>query len=152
VDILRINFICGINFCIWLLIIIYAVKFTSITHACSLVGLKHFVSTIIKLYNKKEHHDFETAGIMLISLGIICMLYDSITGEVVYGHSNEYYLSYSNISRVFGDLLAFFGSIVDVFLGEKYQIPSSPRFLNLLLYNICISFNLISLGYFFGGS
>jgi hypothetical protein len=53
---------------------------------------------------------------------------------------------------VFGDLLAFCGSIIDVLLGEQYQVPSAPRFLNLMLYNICISFNLISLGYFFGGS
>jgi len=51
-----------------------------------------------------------------------------------------------------GDLLAISGSIVSVLLDTKYQIPSSPRFLNLFMVNIFISFNCISFGYFFGGS
>lgn len=49
-------------------------------------------------------------------------------------------------------MLALLGSVVDFLLDRKYQVPTSPRFLNLFLYNFFISFNFISFGYYFGGS
>jgi len=67
------------------------------THACTLICLRYFISSLLKIYNKQECHDFETAGVILIIIAIICMLSDSITGEIVEGKDNELYLSFSNM-------------------------------------------------------
>ena len=31
-------------------------------------------------------------------------------------------------------------------------MPKTPRFSNLLLYNLCLTVNLVTLGFFFGGN
>ena len=61
-------------------------------------------------------------------------------------------MSYSNLSRVFGDILSISGSFISVYLSEKYETPTEPRFLNLFIFNFFIGFNFIWFGYFFGGS
>ena len=61
-------------------------------------------------------------------------------------------MSYSNLSRVCGDILSISGSFISVYLSEKYETPTQPRFLNLFIFNFFIGFNFIWFGYFFGGS
>jgi hypothetical protein len=56
IELFRMNFICSINCCIWFLIIIYAINFTSMTHAFTLVNLKFFISVLIKLKKNEPHH------------------------------------------------------------------------------------------------
>lgn len=56
VELIKQNFICSINICIWFLILKYACKFTSITHAVTLVSLKFFVSIFIKIVKQETHH------------------------------------------------------------------------------------------------
>lgn len=88
----------------------------------------------------------------MIVAGVCIMVYDSMTGEVVIGRMNERYLSYSNLSRVMGDLLSLLGSAISVYFSERYETPSEPRFLNVFIFNFFIGFNFIWFGYFFGGS
>jgi hypothetical protein len=52
---------------------------------------------------------------MLVLTGLLCTLYDSATGPVVEGRTNQIYLSYSNLSRVCGDLLSLLGSAISVY-------------------------------------
>lgn len=51
-----------------------------------------------------------------------------------------------------GDGLAILGSFASFYLDKFYTIPVMPRFTYLFVYNIFLTFNLITFGYFFGGS
>lgn len=51
-----------------------------------------------------------------------------------------------------GDCLAVFGSLASYYLDFYYVAPVMPRFTYLFIYNIFLTFNLITFGYFFGGS
>jgi hypothetical protein len=51
-----------------------------------------------------------------------------------------------------GDGLAIIGSFASFYLEKYYQAPVMPRFTHLFIYNIFLTFNLITFGYFFGGS
>ena len=53
---------------------------------------------------------------------------------------------------IFGDGLALFGSLSSVFLDRSHKVPEMPKFTYLFLYNIFLSFNLVTSGYFFAGS
>ena len=47
------------------------------THSVALVGLKFFILAIFKIYRGQRSHEFEKAGIILVSVGILLLLSDS---------------------------------------------------------------------------
>lgn len=48
--------------------------------------------------------------------------------------------------------MAIVGSFVAVYLDQNHQVPDMPKFTYLFLYNVFLSLNSITFGYFFGGS
>lgn len=88
---------------------------------------------------------------MLVSIGILMMLWDSLVlpvGKV----PNIYYLSRAWWERLLGDLFSMVGCIILLLLDKKYEMPKGPRFSTLCIYNACITINLVALGYYFGGA
>ena len=53
---------------------------------------------------------------------------------------------------ILGDGLAILGSFASYYLDRFYTLPVMPRFTYLFIYYIFLTFNLITFGYFFGGS
>jgi hypothetical protein len=51
-----------------------------------------------------------------------------------------------------GDVLAIAGCLLLLYLQKGAQLPSTPRFSNLILYNVFTAVNLVFCGYYFGGS
>lgn len=88
---------------------------------------------------------------MISLLGILLILTDSITLPQVYG--SEKYLQVEPWKRlVLGDGLAILGSVASYYLDRFFTQPDMPRFTYLFIYNVFLTFNLITFGYFFGGS
>jgi hypothetical protein len=148
---LKSNYLAAIHFCIEVFFIIQAVNFTSMTHAVMLVGLKFFILSLSKFWRKKIPHEFEKAGMILVVLGIILMLADSIF-NYNYDTQPNSFISPVNYLRVTGDLFSVVGSAACAYLNETYTIPDDPKFLSLFFQNLFISFNFICFGYYFGGS
>lgn len=123
-EMIKKNFMSSISVCIWFLIVKYAVKLTSMIHTFNLMSLQSLVIVLNKIARKENHHEFETAGTILIFTGLVCTFYDSLAGEVLQGQPNEIYLSYSNFSRICGDCLSILGSVISVYFSERYQTPS----------------------------
>lgn len=91
------------------------------------------------------------AGVLLIILAIIMICWDSYSLPVV-KNPLAYYLSYSSLSRFSGDALAILGSLAILYFESNYEMPKTPRFSNLFIYNMCLTINLIVCGYYFGGN
>lgn len=53
---------------------------------------------------------------------------------------------------IFGDGLALIGSFASYYLDRYYSPPKMPQFTFLFIFNIFLTFNLVTFGYFFGGS
>lgn len=90
---------------------------------------------------------------MLSLIGLVLILTDSITLPQVFNHDSEAYLRVEPWKRLlFGDGLAILGSFASYYLDQNHKVPDMPRFTYLLCYNVFLTFNLITFGYFFGGS
>lgn len=72
-------FISTINWCIWLLLLIYACRWTSMNHAVCLTDLKYVVISLFKFKNGDRFHQFEIGGCMISVIGIVLLLIDSAT-------------------------------------------------------------------------
>lgn len=122
-------------------------------HSVSLTALRIFIITLIKFKKGEKLHEFEVAGGMLSALGVILILTDSITLPQVYDLEAEKYLRVEPWKRlILGDGLAILGSIASYYLDQNHQVPEMPRFTYLYVYNLFLTFNLITFGYFFGGN
>jgi hypothetical protein len=53
---------------------------------------------------------------------------------------------------VIGDVLAFIASICLVYLDQNMKVPGMPRFTYMFFYHLFNAVNLITFGYFFGGT
>lgn len=78
---------------------------------------------------------------------------DSITLPQLFGPDVETYKQLPPWKRlILGDGLGIVASFVSVYMDHHFTIPEMPRFTYLYLYNLFLSFNLMTSGYFFGGS
>lgn len=78
---------------------------------------------------------------------------DSVTPALQYGYIQEPFMDTPYWRRlILGDGLGVFASFVSVYLDHHFKVPEMPRFTYLYLYNLFLSFNLVTSGYFFGGS
>ncbi len=89
---------------------------------------------------------------MLAFIGLSMIFWDSFDLPQMENIENQRYLSHSPAVRILGDTIAIVGSIITAFLDEIYQLPKTPRFSNFVIYNVFITINLITFGYFFGGN
>lgn len=90
---------------------------------------------------------------MISMIGIGLLLVDSATLPQMGGFGIEKYLTIVPWKRlIFGDGLALMGSFASYYLDRYYQPPKMPQFTFLFIYNIFLTFNLVTFGYFFGGS
>lgn len=90
---------------------------------------------------------------MIAVIGVLLMLTDSITISQQWGDHAEKYLRVQPWKRlILGDGLAILGSFASYYLDRFYTLPVMPRFTYLFIYYIFLTFNLITFGYFFGGS
>lgn len=72
-------FVGSLNFCIWLICLIYACNFTSMNHALCLSYMRFFLISVVKMFNKEKIHEFEIAGTILCTIGVVLVMSDSIT-------------------------------------------------------------------------
>ncbi len=146
-------FLSGLHFAIWFGLLIYACKFTSMNHALCLSCLKFFLVALIKMKNKEKMHQFEIAGVLLTFIGIVLVCTDSITLPIIIDHQTRKYLRMTPWKRfVLGDGFALLSSLSSVFLDFNMKAPGMPRFTHTLLYQLFCGLNLVTLGYFFGGT
>ncbi len=90
---------------------------------------------------------------MLTFIGIVLVCTDSITLPIIIDHQTRRYLKTVPWKRiVIGDGLAFIASICSVYLDQNMKVPGMPRFTYMFFYNLFNAFNLITFGYFFGGT
>ena len=90
---------------------------------------------------------------MLSVIGVILVLTDSITLPQVMDSQAEQYLKVAPWKRlILGDGFAILGSVASYYLDQNNRVPEMPRFTYLYVYNIFLTFNLITFGYFFGGN
>ena len=85
--------------------------------------------------------------------GSLFVLSDSLMLPQKLELNSDRYLKIEPWKRlVFGDSLALFGSFISVYLDLKHVVPDKPKFTYLFMYNLFLCLNLITIGYFFGGS
>jgi hypothetical protein len=122
-------------------------------HAVCLSDLKFLIITLAKLRNGAKTHEFEIGGVMISLLGLALILSDSLALPESTLPSAPKYLQVAPWKRlVLGDGLAILGSVASYYLDRYYTKPDMPRFTYLFVYNMFLTFNLVTFGYFFGGS
>ena len=90
---------------------------------------------------------------MIATVGVLLILTDSLTIPQAFDPYSDKYLQTQPWKRLLiGDVLAILGSFASYYLDRFYVKPEMPRFTYLFIYNIFLTFNLITFGYFFGGS
>jgi hypothetical protein len=90
---------------------------------------------------------------MLTFIGIILVCTDSITLPIIIDHQTRKYLRTPPWKRlVIGDGFAIMASICSVYFDQNIKVPGMPRFTYMFFYNLFNAFNLITFGYFFGGT
>lgn len=78
---------------------------------------------------------------------------DSVTLPIIIDHQTRRYLRTAPWKRfVLGDGFALAASISSVYLDQNIKVPGMPRFTYMFFYNLFCAFNLITFGYFFGGT
>lgn len=86
-------------------------------------------------------------------IGVFLVLTDSISLPQVFDSEAEKYLRVAPWKRlILGDGLAILGSVASYYLDQRHQVPKMPRFTYLYVYNVFLTINLITFGYFFGGN
>lgn len=128
-----------------------ALKLTARSHSFTLLRLKFFFISIRKFLRREDYYESEMAGAILVVLGAGMVVWDSWSLPVE-ANPLAFYLSYSPLSRLGGDILSILGSLAILYFESNYSMPKSPRFSNLLLNNLCLCVNLVVMGYFFGGN
>ena len=89
----------------------------------------------------------------MCTIGVLLVMSDSVLIPQNLSPSAEHYQRMEPWKRlILGDGLGLFASFVSVYLDQHFTIPEMPRFTYLYLYNLFLSFNLVTCGYFFGGS
>jgi hypothetical protein len=123
-------------------------------HALCLSSLRFFLIALIKLKNGQQVHEFEVAGCILTFIGIVLVCTDSLTLPIIIDpHQTRRYLKTPQWKRfVIGDGCALISSICSVYLDQNMKVPGMPRFTYMFFYNLFNAINLITFGYFFGGT
>lgn len=79
---------------------------------------------MIKMYKKERVHEFEIAGSILCSIGVILVMSDSITLPQIFGPSVEAYKQVAPWKRlILGDGLGIVASFVSVYMDHHFTIP-----------------------------
>jgi hypothetical protein len=72
---------------------------------------------------------------------------------MIFDNQTRKYLKMTPWKRlVFGDTIAALGTLASVYLDQNKKVPGMSRFTHMFFYNIFACFNMITFGYFFGGS
>lgn len=87
-----------------------ALKLTARSHSFSLLRLKFFFISLRKFTRGESFYESEMGGAILVGIGAIMMFWDSYTLPVQH-NPLAFYLGYSPLSRICGDLLSVLGSL-----------------------------------------
>jgi hypothetical protein len=72
---------------------------------------------------------------------------------MIFDNQTRKYLKMEPWKRlVFGDTIAFLGTVASIYMDQNKKVPGMPRFTHMFFYNLFACFNMITFGYFFGGS
>jgi hypothetical protein len=141
------------NYALWVWCQVMASKFTSTNHAVNMVHQLTIMQFLMRVITKKEIHQFEIGGSLLVSFGILLVFSDSLTTEYVRPSPlNEKYLGVDPFIRVLGDMLGLAGAMLRIYMTERTPGIQTPPFTTFFLYNFFLTINFASFGYFFGAS
>ena len=87
-------------------------------------------------------------------VGIFLVCTDSVTLPIIHDPTQtRKYLATDPWKRLLiGDFLALIASVCSVYLDQNMKVPGMPRFTYIFFYNLFNAFNLITFGFFFGGT
>lgn len=112
-----------------------------------------FFQSVIRLRKGDKNHEYEKGGSGLILFGIALVFYDSLSMTMVeHPPSNQAFLGIYPLMRIVGDLMALLASFLFAYLDSRVPSATFPPFANFMMFNITTYLNLVTFGYFCGGS
>lgn len=149
----KVIYMRSMNYAVWVWCQVMASKYTSNNHAVNMVHQLTIMPFLLRVFGKKDIHQFEIGGSLLVALGLLLVFADSLLLPFVLNPSpNEKYLGVNPLLRVMGDFLGLTGAMLRTYMSEQTPSIQTPPFTTFFLYNLFLSINFMSFGYFFGAS